>query len=213
MDMKPAPERISQRLKDQFAPAYLTLTSIIQGVALSVLAARVESTYTQFDATNWLLAIASFLGVLALWQEYLMQVLEFVWVPTLLDSLVPFAFLAGELFTAHFVYGSLRAWLLAFGLTYVVGMAASLLATTQARSLSEENRDIMRVLVLHRRLRTTLLLVIIVLFLGASALYDLLHLGQIQFVVALLALVAIILFICSSVPQWQRVLDYARVRT
>jgi hypothetical protein len=39
MDMNPAPEIISQRLKDQLAPAYLTLTSIIQGVALAFLAA------------------------------------------------------------------------------------------------------------------------------------------------------------------------------
>lgn len=34
MDLKPAPEIVSQRLKSQFTPAYLTLTSIIQGVAL-----------------------------------------------------------------------------------------------------------------------------------------------------------------------------------
>jgi hypothetical protein len=60
MDMKPAPEIVSQRLKSQFAPAYLTLTSIIQGVALAVLAARVEATYAQFDATDWLLTIATF---------------------------------------------------------------------------------------------------------------------------------------------------------
>ena len=30
MDMKSAPETVSKRLKGQFAPAYLTLTSIIQ---------------------------------------------------------------------------------------------------------------------------------------------------------------------------------------
>ncbi len=85
--MKPAPEMISQRLKGQFAPAYLTLTSIIQGVALSVLAARVEATYAQFDATDWLLTIATFLVFLEVWNEYLMQVLAFVWLPTLLGSL------------------------------------------------------------------------------------------------------------------------------
>lgn len=49
MDLKPAPEIISQRLKGQLTPAYLTLTSIIQGVALAFLAARVEATYAQFD--------------------------------------------------------------------------------------------------------------------------------------------------------------------
>ena len=213
MDMKPAPERISQRLKDQFAPAYLTLTSIIQGVALSVLAVRVESTYAQFGITNWLLAIATFLGILTIWHEYLLQVLMFVWVPTLLDSLVPFAFLVGELFTAHFVYGSLQVWLLAFAITFGVGMAANLLTITQARNLSEENRDLLRVLAPHSRIRTMLILVIMVLFLCASALYGLLHLNQIQFIVALFALITVIVFLSSSIPRWHQVLVFARLRS
>ena len=213
MDMKPAPERISQRLKDQFAPAYLTLTSIIQGVALSVLAARVESTNAQFNATNWLLAIATFLGILTIWHEYLLQVLMFVWVPTLLDSLVPFAFLAGELFTAHFVYGSLQAWLLAFAITFVVGMAANILTITQARKLSAENLDLLRVLAPHNRILTILILVIMLLFLCASALYGLLHLDQIQFIVALFALITIIVFLGSSIPRWHQVLVFARLRS
>jgi hypothetical protein len=125
MDMKPAPETVSQRLKGQFAPAYLTLTSIIQGVALSTLVIRVESNSAQFDATNWLLAVTTFVGFLTVWNEYLMQVLMFVWVPTLLDSLVPFAFLASELFMAHFVYNGLRGWLLTLGQAqFVVALLA-----------------------------------------------------------------------------------------
>src|SRR6266705_3341737 len=71
MDLKPAPETVSQRLKGQFAPAYLTLSSIIQGVALAFLAAGVEATYAQFDATNWLLTAATFVGFLTVWNEYL----------------------------------------------------------------------------------------------------------------------------------------------
>ena len=77
------------------------------GVVLSVLAARGEATYTQFGATAWLLTSATFLIFVSLWHEYLMQALAFVWIPNLLDSLVPFAFLAGELFAAHFVYHGL----------------------------------------------------------------------------------------------------------
>jgi len=144
MDLKPAPEIISQRLKGQLTPAYLTLTSIIQGVALAFLAARVEATYAQFDTANWLLTSATFVGFLTLWNEYLMQVLTFVWVPTLVDSLVPFAFLAGELFMAHFVYGGLRYWLLSLGLTFVVGTLASIVTNRQARNFPEENRDVAR---------------------------------------------------------------------
>jgi hypothetical protein len=210
MDMKPAPETVSQRLKGQFAPAYLTLTSIIQGVALSTLVMRVESNNAQFDATNWLLTVATFVGFLTVWNEYLMQVLMFVWVPTLLDSLVPFAFLACELFMAHFVYNGLRGWLLTLGLILVVGGAAQILTLTQARSLADENRDITRALAPHIRVRGVLSAVITVLSLCAFVLYDVLRLGQAQFVVALLALALVIVFMGSSVPLWNQVLAYAR---
>ena len=210
MDMKPAPEIVSQRLKNQFAPVYLTLTSIIQGVALSVLAARVEATYVQFDAADWLLSIATFLGFVTVWHEYLMQALAFVWMPTLLDSLVPFAFLAGELFAAHFVYHGLRGWLLALGFIFIVGGAAQFLTLTQARVLSEENRDVVRALMPQNRLRASLGAVLIVASLGAWALYDVLRLEQVQFFVALVALVGIILSLGSSVPYWNRILAYSR---
>jgi len=210
MDTKQAPETVSQRLKGQFAPAYLTLTSIIQGVALAFLAARVEATYTQFDATDWLLTAATFVGFLVVWNEYLMQVLAFVWVPTLLDSLVPFAFLACELFMAHFVYHNLRGWLLTLGLIFVVGGAAQILTVTQARSLADENRDMTRVLAPQGWFRAALDVVFVVLSLCAWALYDALRLGQAQFIVALVAFISIIVFVGSSVPYWNQLLAYAR---
>jgi hypothetical protein len=210
MDMKPAPETAFQRIKGQFAPAYLTLSSIIQGVAFAFLAARVEATNAQYDATNWLLTAATFVGFLTVWNEYLMQVLAFVWVPTLLDSLVPFAFLASELFMAHFVYNTLRGWLLTLGLIFVVGGAAQILTLTQARSLADENRDITRVLAPHFWVRAGLGAVIVVLSLRAFALYDVLRLGQAQSVIALLAFALVIVFSSSSVPLWNQVLAYAR---
>ena len=210
MDMKPGPEIVSQRLKGQLAPAYLTLTSIIQGVALAFLATRVEATYARFDAADWLLTTATFLGFLTLWNEYLMQILMFVWMPTLVDSLVPFAFLASELFTAHFVYQGLRNWLLSLGLTFVVGIIASIVTSTQARTFPEENRDVARALTPLIWVRAVLSAVILVLCLAGWALYDVLRLEQVQAIVALIALVAIILFLGSSVPYWNRVLSYAR---
>jgi hypothetical protein len=208
--MKPAPEVVSQRLKSQFAPAYLTLTSIIQGTALAFLAAKVEANYTQFDAIDWLLTVATFLAFVTLWHEYLMQALAFVWMPTVLDSLVPFAFLAGELFAAHFVYHGLRGWLLAFGLTFVVGVVAQVLTVTQTRLLIEENRDIIRVLTPYGRSRSILGGIIIIASLCAWILYDVLRLEQVQLFVAVIALVGILAFLGSSVPYWNRVLAYTR---
>src|SRR5215831_18481843 len=129
---------IAERLKSQFAPAYLTLASIIQGVALSTLVVRVESTYSGFNTVAWLLTINTFLVILDICHEYLMMVLAYVWLPTLLDSIVPFAFVATELFLAHFVYGNVRGWLLAYAGCVLVGIAAWFLRNAQGRKLDEE---------------------------------------------------------------------------
>jgi hypothetical protein len=209
-ERKTTPAQISQRLKDQFTPAYLTLTSIIQGVALSALVGRIESQYPQFTAADRLLAIATFVTVLAVWNEYVMQVLAFVWVPTLLDSVVPFAFLAGELFLTHFVYQNLRLWLFTAALIFLVGVAAQIVTSVQSRRFAEENRDITRILVPGGRIRAVLSAGFIVLSLGTWAFYDVVQRAQAQGIVAGIALVAILVFIGSSVPYWNQVLLYAR---
>jgi len=202
-------DNIAQRIKSQFAPAYLTLASIIQGVALSTLVVRVESSYPGFNAVAWLLTITTFLVILDIWHEYLMLVLAYVWLPTLLDSIVRFAFVAAELFLAHFVYGNLRAWLLAYAACYLVGIAAWLLRNAQVRKLAEEDRIVHKRLASSDRFRGVLVILLAVLSLLSWALYDLLRLGQVQLIVASFAFLAGLIFIGSSIPYWNRFLDFA----
>jgi hypothetical protein len=204
------PELLSERLKNQFAPVYLTLTSIIQGVALATLAARVEATYPGFDATNWVLVVATFLSILAIWHEYLMQVVAYVWLPGLLDSIVPFGFLATELLLVHFVYSDERAWYLAFALAFVVGGAAQALTMRQVSTQDTENRAVAGLLGGLQRLRGVMNLCILVFALAVALLYDALSLERIALPLALVALLAVIAFVGSSVPYWNRLLDYAR---
>lgn len=118
--------------------------------------------------------------------------------------------LACELFLAHFVYQDLRNWLLTPGLTCVVGAAAHLVTTMQARTLAEENRDVARVLEPHRRYRAVFVTVIVIFCLCLWALYDVLHLGQVRLVIALVALIVVGGFVGSTVPYWNRVLAYAQ---
>lgn len=209
--MDSSPEAVATRLKGQFAPAYLTLTSIIQAVALSALVVRVEATYERFDAADWLLVTATFLIFLLIWHEYLMQSLAFVWLPTLLDSLVPFAFLVVELFMAHLAYGGQRTWLLIGGLGFAVGVASFLTASTQSQSPAHaaENSGVREAISGTLRIRFASNIVPGVLFLMGWALYDVLHLAQVQFVVALLAVICVVARIAGTVPYWNRVLGYA----
>ncbi len=210
MEQAESPASVASRLKDQFAPAYLTLTSIIQGVALSTLVIRIEATSQRFDAADWLLAAATLLAFFGVWHEYLMQALAFVWMPPLLDSVVPFGFLVAELFMAHFVFGNQRAWLLAIGVAFGVGVVASGTSRVQTRSYMQENRGVLRAVAGMSLARLALTLTLTVLFLGAWALYDALHLGQARTLVAVLALVGLGVVIGGTVPYWNRVLAYAR---
>jgi hypothetical protein len=135
---------VGARLLSQFAPAYLTLTSIIQGVALSALVIRVEGNADHFGPANSLLAAATLLTFLLVWHEYLMQALASIWMPTLLDSAIPFAFLVAELFMAHFVYGDQRAWLLAAGIGFSFGPAAYALRRSQTYTEVQQLQDGLR---------------------------------------------------------------------
>src|SRR5258708_4510622 len=112
MEQAESPASVASRLKDQFAPAYLTLTSIIQGVALSTLVIRIEATSQRFDAADWLLAAATLLAFFGVWHEYLMQAPAFAGMPTLLASVVPFGFLSAERTMPHFAFANPRACIL-----------------------------------------------------------------------------------------------------
>lgn len=204
------PESVATRLREQFAPSYLTLTSIIQGVALSTLVIRIEGNLDHFGLADWLLAAATLLAFLLVWHEYLMQALAYVWMPTLLDSAVPFVFLVAELFMAHLVYGNQRAWLLAATVGFASGMLAYALRRTQTYRNSRQNAGVVRAISGYANLRLVLTVGPGAVFLGAWALYDALGFGQAHVVVATVALLIVIAAIAGTIPYWRRVLTYAR---
>jgi hypothetical protein len=187
-----------------FASAYLTLTSIIQGVALAALVQRVESSYTSFGTASWIMTATTFLGILVIWQEYLTTVMGYVWVPTLLDSVVPFAFVAGEVFMAHFVANDLRNWLLAAGATFLVGVAAWLVTLSQIASGRGQRRGLARTLPLWQRLRGALSGAIGLIGIAGWALYNALGLWRIQVSVAIGMLCLLVGFMAASIPAWNR---------
>jgi hypothetical protein len=210
MSASQTPESVAARLREQFAPSYLTLTSIIQGVALSALVIRVESVGEFLDLSGWLLVAATLLSLLLIWHEYLMQALAYVWLPTLLDSAVPFAFLVAELFLTHFVYGSQRAWLLAAAVAFMLGMAAYAWWRTQTHRDRRQNAGVVEALGEYARVRLVLAIVPIPIFLAAWAFYDLLRLDQIPALVSAGALLIVLISVAGTVPYWGRVLAYAR---
>jgi hypothetical protein len=204
----PAPEVVSARFKGQLAPAFLTLVSIIQGVALITLVSRVEATYQHFTLVNWVLATTAFVYFVAVWNEYLMGYLAYIFMPALLSSVIPFAFLAVELFLAYFIYSDQRAYVLVFGIGAGVGLA-QYLDTTARVSASIADNPIYPVIARLWWGRIGLTGALAAGAVATWALYDMVMLSTIPLAVAIVFLVGTVLFLLLSVPFWSGALAYA----
>jgi hypothetical protein len=210
METPPGPERVSRRLREQFAPAYLAISGLVQVLVLDALISRVEGAYTEYGAVEWLVAVATFLVCVDIWHEYLMTVLSHVWLPGLLDSLVPFAFLVAELLMVHFVGEDLRGWLLGYGLVALVGVAAWAQRNVRIRQFAEKDRDLPLALATGHWYRGALAVAVTVFGLLGWLLYDPLGLASAPLVVGVAGLVGVVVIIASSVPMWNQILRYAR---
>jgi hypothetical protein len=203
------PEVVSGRLKGQLEPTFQTLVSVLQGVALITLVSRVEATYQHFTVLNWILAATAFLYFLAVWNEYMMGYLAYIFMPALLTSVLPFAFLAVELFLAFFVASDERAYALVFAVGACVGVAQYLDTTVRVRGAAADNPIYPTIARLWwSRIGLTAMLAI-----GAGttwALYDTIVRFQLQLAVAIVFFAGITLFLVLSVPFWNRALAYAR---
>src|SRR6267142_166207 len=79
-----------ERARDAHATVYLTLKSIVQGAVLAYLLSFISLHSSNIRITGWILASVTFLLVIITWNEYVMGVIAFRWVPDLVDASIPF---------------------------------------------------------------------------------------------------------------------------
>lgn len=137
-----------------FTTTYLTLTSIIQGVALAYLVSVVDEEMHAFELANWLLVAATFLMIVAAWYEYVNAVTVFVWIPRLRDALIPFVLGGTELLLIRSLrsQSALETSYLAIGLISLVVLAAFLNMYTSAAEAGGRNRPLLDELGTYHRL-------------------------------------------------------------
>jgi hypothetical protein len=123
---KHAEEKILSRIEGSFREVYLTLVSIIQGVALGYLAQTMGDAYQQYSANQWARVVAAFLIIIVIWQEYMVGATVFAWVPTMLDSIGPFLLGVGEFLAIAAISRPLSWFLLFFSMIFGVGTVACL---------------------------------------------------------------------------------------
>jgi hypothetical protein len=157
---------IHHKLKGSLSPVYLTLLSVIQGVALAYLALVVGAGYQQFALVRWLLVLVNFAVVITIWYTFTMHITLWCWIPDLRDTVIPFMIGAVELVFNHTISLSLSAWL--FIMAIIASMALLAIWYVGQRA-KEEDENTMMLSLLRKHLRLYALY-----NLGAGSLYLLL---------------------------------------
>jgi len=157
---------LKQRLKDSFSLVYLTLLSVIQGVALADLALIVGAGYQQFTVVRWLLVLVNFGMVISVWHTFTIHITLWSWIPDLRDAIVPFMIGAIELIFNHTISLSLSVWLF---IVAIIASTATLAIWYVGQRAKEESENTKLLSLLKRQHRLFALY-----NLGVSALYLLL---------------------------------------
>jgi hypothetical protein len=103
---------LHRRLEESFSSVYLTLTSIIQGAAFSVLAVNVATQYERYNSIQWILSITTFILIILAWNEYMIGATAFVWIPWLGDTIIPFGLGVLEVFIIEAIGRDPSTWFL-----------------------------------------------------------------------------------------------------
>ena len=141
---------IHHKLKDSLSPVYLTLLSVIQGVALADLALIVGAGYQQFTVVRWLLVLVSFWMAINVWHTFTIHITLWSWIPDLRDAIVPFMIGAIELVFYHTISLSLSAWLF---IVAIIASMATLAYWYVGQRAQEESENARMLSLLRRQLR------------------------------------------------------------
>lgn len=219
-DERPAPSfarddpasRLSS-LYASFTSTYLTLTSIIQGVALAYLVVVVDDEFDSLRPATWILVVAMFLAIVAAWHEYMTAVSVLEWIPRTRDSLIPFALGGAELAAIGSLSrgDELELFFLAMSVTSVVTLVAFLNMYSSAAAEAERNRALLATLGSYKWL--TLVFVgasgmLLLVFSAVEALAD--DSRALDIVLSTVTLTLVAAFLVRSSLHWRRVVDVLR---
>lgn len=164
LEPEPHHQVLHHRLKDSFAPTYLTVLSVIQGVALADLSSVVVAGYQQFTIVQWPLVVFTFMVLIIIWNQYAMQSSSVHWVPDFRDSAFPFMFGALELMLNHTIRLSLSAWIVVLAALMSWGALVNWYSVLRAKE-EDENAQLLSLLNTENRLGLLYTLGISLLFL------------------------------------------------
>jgi hypothetical protein len=118
--------RLAEMVPASFSSFYLTLISMIHGVALGLLATKLPNFISPFKPVGLLYASFTFAVIVIVWHEYVLAAQEFWWEITWWDSLVPFLLGMGEFLMIEYLGRGPNyiAWFFAASFTGLAGTFA-----------------------------------------------------------------------------------------
>jgi hypothetical protein len=208
------PADLLSALRGSFLSTYLTLTSIIQGVALAYLVVVVDDEMKTFESAHWLLVATTFLIIAAAWHEYMTAVTVFVWIPRLLDSLIPFFLGGSEVILIWSLRGQSKlewSFLAAGSVALVTLIAFVNMYRSAAGEEDEINRAVLEKIHLYRWLNLAFVAFSGVIFLSFSLIEALAAPSAfLDTAFAATALGLVVTFLARGVLYWNRIIDVAR---
>jgi hypothetical protein len=196
------------RVLESFPSTYLTLTSIIQGVALGYLVTVFDDARSAYGVANYLLAASTFLIIVSAWHEYMVGATAFRWIPQLWDSAIPFALGASEIAMIRSLADErdLAQWFMAAAVVAVIAAVALFNMYVNVTRGQTEPPPSGRVC-WHMRLALALSMCVAGVFVASAGLLSQVHSNAIESAVAAMALGLVIVFLTRSVPYWKTLLD------
>lgn len=130
-----SPDVLKRRIVEVFPAGYLTMISIVQGVALgAAIVTTQQQLQDQQGTINRLTvvsqALAVFVSIVVITHRYLILTIDDRWAPTIFDTLIPYALGVGEITTAV-VIGRNTTWWIAVSVLFLA--AAGTYAHTYIR--------------------------------------------------------------------------------
>lgn len=208
-----SPDRFVQRAENTFGTVYLTLISIVQGVALGFLAQATAGSYDTLGIDRIGRTVGAILIIIAVWQEYMVKATAFSWVPTILDTIFPFLLGVGEFLLAAAILKPLAHYLLLVCVFYGVGAFACLNYYVQAgRSTSQVSRDSRLVISVHYRTQYKIAAGGFVYALSLWVIIASSHATGWHGLIAWLSTLPAIAFAVSIIPRWNRPINQAQAQ-
>lgn len=135
--------RLLAALLDTHHVTFYTVISVIQATCFGFLALVCFEEGQHFTPFQWLLAVNTLIIYVLVWNGFIRGFVILLYVPKLVDGIMPFALGAAQCFAAYFVAHSAHGWYGSMAALSFIGVLGYLNAEINAKLNPQENAHIM----------------------------------------------------------------------